>query len=51
MYYTNYPETKAKVHMKLIFQSQGSVEMAETWLHENVNSPLKTVSCEKIFLT
>ena len=33
--------------MKVIFESQGKVKMAEKWLHKNVNiSPKKTVTYE-----
>ena len=35
-------ETKAKVLMKTIFESQSRVKMAEKWLHKNLNiSPKK----------
>ena len=37
-------ETKAKVIVKVIFESQVRGKMAEKWLHKNVNvSPKKTV--------
>ena len=38
--------------MKVIFESQGKVKMAEEWLHKNVNiSPKKTVICENFLKT
>ena len=40
-------ETKVKVNIKVVFESQGRGKMAERWLQENVNiSPKKTVTCE-----
>ena len=52
MFYTNYCsteylETKEKVIMKVIFESQGKLKMAEKWLHKNFNIfPKKTVTSE-----
>ena len=57
MFQTNYYsakqlETKAKVIMKVIFEFQGRVKMAEKWMHKNVNiSPKKNVTCKNFLKT
>ena len=56
MFYTNYYstkylETKAKVIMKVLFESQGKVKMAEKWLHKNfIISPKKNCNLQKLFI-
>ena len=36
--------------MKVIFEFQGRVKMAEKWMHKNVNiSPKKIVTCKNFF--